>query len=97
MNFLNIMGKLKKSSCKQIEIEIDRDSVCMGDDCLPHNKNIVISSDMKTSEMLQYLAEYVPQMNNVAWVVHADDGVCGYIFTDDIGNSTIEVYGDDGS
>ena len=76
-------------------IMVDRSSVCMGDDCMPHKEELQINSRMKMSELLTVLSEYVPTMHEVVWAVCSGDNVCGYIITDKDGNSEVEVNGED--
>ena len=76
---------------KTKKIVINRDSVCMGDDCMSHEKNLSINEDMTMIDLFEYLIEYVPSMNNVIWAVRSDKGVCGYIITDENGKAVIEL------
>lgn len=65
--------KAKKESTNTISIQVNRDSVCMGDDCNSHEANIVLPENMLLSELLQRLAGYVPSMKNVIWAVQSDE------------------------
>lgn len=76
-------------------IQIDRDSVCMGDDCMPHCKEITINRETSIRELLAILADYVPTMENVIWAVQSNKGLCGYIITDQEAKAAFEVYGED--
>lgn len=76
---------------KTKKIVINHDSVCMGDDCMSHEKNLSINEDMTMIDLFEYLIEYVPSMNNVIWAVRSDKGVCGYIITDENGKAVIEL------
>ena len=76
------------------KITIDRDSVCMGDDCVSHDEEITVDENMKLADLLYYLACYVPAMKDVVWAVCSDRGLCGYIITDGEANASIEVYGE---
>lgn len=78
-----------------ITVEVERDSVCMGDDCQSHKKSIKIKRNTKISEFLAILQEYVPAMKNVIWAIRSSDGIQGYIITDSNIQSKIEVYGSD--
>lgn len=76
-------------------IEVDRDSVCMGDDCLSHRTTMFIPENMRLSELMRRLAQYVPLMRNSIWAVRSDVDVCGYITTDPDGNNSFELCGTD--
>lgn len=80
---------------RNIILEINRDSVCMGDDCESHKKSIKIKRNTKMSELLVILQDYVPAMKNVVWAIRSSDGIQGYIITDSNAKSEIEVYGGD--
>lgn len=82
---------------KDSVIRADRDSVCMGDDCMPHCKELTINSKISIRELLAILADYVPSMKNVIWAVQSNSGLCGYIITDEQANASFEVYGEDTS
>lgn len=74
-------------------IRVNRDSVCMGDDCFPHEKSLTIDEKMTMINLFEYLIDYIPTMYNVIWVIRSDKGICGYIITDDNGHSNIELVG----
>ncbi|MDD6070829.1 MAG: hypothetical protein PUC12_08470 [Clostridiales bacterium] len=82
-------------SKKDSIIRVDRDSVCMGDDCMPHYKKLTINSKTSIRELLAILADYVPTMKNVIWAVQSNSGLCGYIITDEQADASFEVYGKD--
>ena len=68
-----------------MKIRIDRDSVCMGDDVLPHETEFEISEDMTVKEFFDFLEKerYLPsvQGNNVAWELRNRNGEQGVYFT----------------
>ncbi|MCM1090644.1 MAG: hypothetical protein NC092_02965 [Butyrivibrio sp.] len=79
----------------QAAIQVDRDSICMGDDCLSHEVIMTLSEDTHLSELMQMLADYVPTMKNVIWAIRSDIAVCGYIITDSDANASFELCGAD--
>lgn len=77
-------------------IDLDRESVCMGDDCTSHKVSRNFKQTMPISDFLQELSDYVPRMNNVVWAVislSSINKVIGYIVTDEKGKPTVEVKG----
>ena len=75
-------------------VNCDRDSVCMGDDCMSHKMKIELSNIMITSMLLMKLSNYVPRMKNVVWAIlslNTKNKVIGYIVTDDSNNSSFEL------
>ncbi|MFQ6875971.1 MAG: hypothetical protein ACLT22_01875 [Coprobacillus cateniformis] len=42
---------------KTKKIVINRDSVCMGDDCMSHEKSLSINEDMTMIDLFEYLIE----------------------------------------
>lgn len=78
-----------------ITILFDRDSICMGDDVNSHQKEMVIDSNILLSDLLKLLIKSVPSMNNIVWSVTSNKGLIGYIITDDNGNPSVEVNGED--
>lgn len=72
-------------------IKIDRDSICMGDDCESHEELLTINEEMTMISLFEYLAEYVPTMYNVIWAIRFDNEICGYIINDEKGHSTFEI------
>lgn len=79
----------------QIKLTIDRDSVCMGDDCNSHRKDILVDGRMKFSGLLEQLAAFVPSMGDGAlWSVRSDDEPIGYIMGGGRGAKT-ELAGED--
>ncbi|MDO4945191.1 MAG: hypothetical protein Q4E74_08355 [Ruminococcus sp.] len=78
-----------------MKIKLQRESVCMGDDCNAPNEKIVQLDDNTTvSEFLGYCAvNYVPKIHNSVWVISDIDFrkkyVIGYIVTDAQGNISV--------
>lgn len=78
-----------------MKIILQRESVCMGDDCNAPNEKIIQFDDNTTaSEFLGYCAEnYVPKMHNSVWVISDIDfrkkSVIGYAVTDSEGSISI--------
>lgn len=100
MNLFNIIKKnfagTNSGSSNKITISLDRESVCMGDDCTPHQISRVFSETMLISSFLQELSGYVPAMANVVWAVvsvNSINNVIGYIVTDNEGKPTIDISG----
>lgn len=74
-------------------IFVDRDSVCMGDDCESHVCPSSWEGTAEVSQLLEWLIGYVPKMHDSVWAVCSDRGVLGYLVTDADGNTAIEVKG----
>lgn len=75
-------------------INLDRQSICMGDNCMLHNVSRNYKETMLISDFLQELSDYVPCMTNVVCaVISLENGneVIGYIITNEEGKATIEV------
>lgn len=72
-------------------IQVDRDSVCMGDDCEDHREKMKITEDMKVLDLLKKLSIYVPSMSDVIWAIQSNRGICGYIMTDYLYVSSFEL------
>lgn len=66
-----------------IRIKVNRDSVCMGDDCFSHMKEYELNDDPEYSDLFNILKtdNYFPYIsgNNVVWVMTVPDG--GLIFS----------------
>lgn len=75
---------------KTTEIIFDRDSVCMGDDCMSHTKTVQVEQRSTISDLLYELADYVPSMKNVVWMVKEKNEVIGFIETNE--DSKVKVY-----
>jgi hypothetical protein len=98
---MKLFDKLKKKSeniklesDNHMAIELDRDSVCMGDDCQPHKLNRTFDEIMTIFDFLLEISDYVPSMHNVVWVVvslNSINKVIGYIVTDEEGKATVEL------
>ena len=76
-------------------ISVDRDSVCMGDDCESHVRSSSWEGTAEISQLLEWLIGYVPRMHDSVWAVCSDRGVLGYLVTDADGNTATEVKGPD--
>lgn len=87
-----MVQSMKFGEARFKKITVDRDSVCMGDDCESHNKIITINKNITIFQLLLYLVDYVPSMKNVVWVIHSNLGLCGYIIMNEQAKATIEVY-----
>jgi len=100
-NAMNIFGKSQNRMepvnlqlTNEITIELDRASVCMGDDCNSHKLKRKFDETMSIVDFLLELSDYVPSMHNVVWVVislNSINKVIGYIVTDEEGKVTIEL------
>ncbi|MFM9320019.1 hypothetical protein [Streptococcus sp. ST16] len=68
-----------------MKIQVDRDSVCMGDDVLPHETEFDVPEDMTVKDFFGFLEKgrYLPsvQGNNVAWELRNRNGEQGVYFT----------------
>lgn len=64
-------------------VRVDRQSVCMGDDCTAPNEKLlsVCEKDM-LSDIFQKISVCLPQMCDVIWAVDSGKKVIGYIITD---------------
>ena len=73
------MGMLKR-------IHVERESVCMGDDCnAPNARDLEYETNELLSEFMDSVARYVPTMENVVWSVVASQGqaIAYLIFDED--------------
>ncbi len=78
---MNVKSKLNKIQEKQIRV--DRDSVCMADDCTaPNEKWLNVEDDDMISDMFQKVALYLPKLRDAIWAVDSGEQVLGYIFID---------------
>ena len=68
-----------------MKIRVDRESVCMGDDVVPHETEFEIPEDMTVKEFFDFLERerYLPsvQGNNVAWELRNRNGEQVVYFT----------------
>ena len=68
-----------------MKIRVDRESVCMGDDVLPHETEFEIPEDMTVKEFFDFLEKerYLPsvQGNNVVWELRNWNREQGVYFT----------------
>lgn len=76
---------------RTIEILVNRDSVCMGDDCKNHQIKMTIDGNTKVSDFLFILSDYVPHMKNVIWAINSNNGILGYIITDDSCSASFDL------
>lgn len=76
-------------------VQVNRDSVCMGDDCVSHKIIMNFPENARLSQLMQELIDYVPSMSDVIWAVRSDVGMCGYIITDRNANASFELCGTD--
>ena len=77
-----------------MQIKLNRNSVCMGDDCVSHETEKEYPHDMFVSDFLKSLSSYLPPMKNVVWLItsnNASDNAIGYFITDNLGNADIEL------
>ena len=93
-----LIEKIKNKDSKvqnDTGMHIDRDSVCMGDDCVSHEIIMNFPENARLSQLMQELIDYVPSMSDVVWAVQSDAGMCGYIITDRNTNASFELCGTD--
>lgn len=65
------------------KIRVDRESVCMGDDCNAPNEELLdLDNKDMFSDVLKKVAFYLPQMSDVIWAVDSGRKVLGYILMD---------------
>ena len=68
-----------------MKIRVDRESICMGDDVLPHELEFEVPEDMTVKDFFGFLERerYLPsvQGNNVAWELRNRNGEQGVYFT----------------
>ena len=89
---INKNSEIVDLSKKQIyNMKVNRDSVCMGDDCDDHLKKMNIDENLMLSEFLLMLADYVPHMKNVIWAIRSNIGLCGYIITDNEAMASVKL------
>lgn len=76
---------------KMMEISLNRDSVCMGDDCENRQIKMTIDENTKISNFLLLLSDYVPHMKNIIWAINSNNGILGYIITDDSSRASFDM------
>lgn len=65
------------------QVKIDRESVCMADDCMaPNEKVFTVKEKEKLLDVFWRIAEYLPRMSNAVWAVDSGTNVLGYIIMD---------------
>ena len=80
---------MKLMNRKTIDIVVNRDSVCMGDDCLDHRKKYKLSKEATYTDLFSLIKEdkYLPSIsgNDVVWVLKNSEYPCifSYITFDD--------------
>lgn len=64
-----------------MEIIINRESVCMGDDCFTHQKTYVFNDNATYMDLFATIKNdnYLPSMSNVVWVLTNEN--CSCIFS----------------
>ena len=61
-------------------VRVDRQSVCMGDDCTaPNEKLISVGERDRLLDIFQMITVYLPQMCDVIWAIDSGKKVIGYI------------------
>jgi Ran GTPase-activating protein (RanGAP) involved in mRNA processing and transport len=77
-----------------MQIKINRNSVCMGDDCVSHEAEKEYPDNIFVSDFLKSLSSYLPSMKNVVWLITSNNAlgnIIGYFLTDNLGNADIEL------
>lgn len=75
-------------------IKLDRESVCMGDDIVSHSIKKDLPENMLVSELLLYLTNYVPIVQNSVWAIvslNSENEVIGFIDTNSQQKYQIEI------
>lgn len=75
-------------------IKLDRESVCMGDDIVSHSIKKDLPENMLVSELLLYLTNYVPIVQNSVWAIvslNSENNVIGFIDTNRKNKYQIEI------
>lgn len=74
------------------KIYVERDSVCLGDDCnAPNAKNLDYEDDERLSDFIDAVAKYVPTMREVVWSVSCKDETIAYLIFDENANYKYEL------
>lgn len=82
---------------QSFSVQLDRESVCMGDDAMSHKGIRDFPLDIKVSDFIEKLTDYVPNMKNSVWLIWDEKETIGYLIFDSAGKAEIEVEGADGS
>lgn len=78
-------------------VHAERDSVCMGDDCLaPNAQDFSFRTDVSRSCLLAKLVGYVPDMREVVWSVRCGQEPIGYLCPGFLGGYRWVLEGEDG-
>lgn len=80
-----------------LQIALDRESVCMGDDAMSHKGTRDFPLAIKVSDFIEKLIEYVPNMKNSVWLIWGEQETIGYLIFDSTGKAEVEVEGTDNS
>lgn len=85
-------NKKNSGTSKTKKLKVDRDSVCMGDDCnTPHEVTLLVPDDIPLIIVFERISEYLPKMSNVVWAIDSGRKIVGYISTDYQGTSRYEI------
>lgn len=64
-------------------VNIDRQSVCMGDDCTAPNEDVIgISKTDTLLTVFDKIVSYLPHMQNVIWAVDTGKKLLGYVISE---------------
>lgn len=76
-------------------VSLDRESVCMGDDVMSHKGIREFPIDIRVSDFIEKLVDYVPNMENSVWLIWGEKETIGYLIFDSAGKAEVEVEGTD--
>ena len=63
-------------------IHAERDSICMGDDVMaPNAQDIRLKEDTRVSELMKWIAGYVPAMRNYEWDIWCTNKMIGKLIS----------------
>ena len=82
--FLALRKKKKETDqpTSGILIHAERDSVCMGDDVMaPNAQDIRLREDTRVSELMKWVAGYVPAMKNYEWDIWCTNKMIGKLIS----------------
>lgn len=80
---MRFLKKSQSPSSHGKQIKVDRDSVCMGDDCTaPNEKRLDVAENALLLDVFWQVAAYLPRMSNAVWAVDTGKKVIGYIIMD---------------